>query len=91
MELRAEKWVRWSQPALNFDCERGNLTILVKAQVAYGASLAIVLLVFYFRERANAGPLPPRAILIMIQIAAFLALVPAAAYVLFSELLRRGR
>ena len=76
-------------------CERpvgeGRVYILIKALMAYGLSLATLLSVFYFRERAKAGPPPPRVILIMSQFAAVFALVPATAYVLVSELLRRGR
>ena len=76
-------------------CERpvgeGRVYILIKAVIAYGLSLATLLSVFYFRERAKAGPLAPRVILVMTQMAALFALVPATAYVLVSELLRRGR
>ena len=65
--------------------------ILIKSLVAYGISLATLLSVFYFRERVKAGPLAPRVILVMSQMAALFALVPATAYVLVSELLRRAR
>jgi hypothetical protein len=50
----------------------------------------IVLLVFYVYERAKVGSIPPRTILVMGEIAAVFALVPATAYVLFSELAKRG-
>lgn len=57
----------------------------------YCASLVILLSVFYFRERAKAGPLAPRVILIMTEMAALFALVPATAYALLTGLLKKGR
>ena len=57
----------------------------------YCISLVILLLVFYFRERAKAGPIAPRVILIMAEMAALYALVPATAYVLLTGLMRKGR
>ena len=57
----------------------------------YGASLLILLSGFYVRERVKAGPIAPRVILIMTQIAALLAMVPATAYVIVTGLIRKGR
>ncbi len=67
------------------------MNILIKALLAYGASLATLLSLLYFRERAKAGPLAHRVVLVMTQMAALFALVPATVYVLVSELLRRAR
>ena len=57
----------------------------------YCASVVLLLVTFYFYERAKVGPITPRVILVMTEMAAFFALVPATAYVLFREMLRRGR
>ena len=67
------------------------MNILIKALLAYGISLVTLLSLLYLRERSKAGPIAPRVILVMTQMAALFALVPATAYVLVSELLRRGR
>jgi len=53
--------------------------------------VVLLLVTFYFYERAKVGPITPRVILVMTEMAAFFALVPATAYVLFREMLRRGR
>ena len=57
----------------------------------YGVSLLILLAAFYLRERAKAGPIAPRVILVMTQMAALFALVPATAYVIVTGLIRKGR
>jgi hypothetical protein len=57
----------------------------------YCASLVLLLVVFYLYERTRVGRLAPRVILIMAEIAALFALIPATAYVLFAGLLRTGR
>ena len=59
--------------------------------IAYGTTFAILLVVFYFYERAKAGPLKRRVLLIMAELAALFALFPATAYVLLIELLKRHR
>lgn len=57
----------------------------------YCASLVILLVVFYFYERTKVRVIAPRVILIMAEIAALFALIPATAYVLLAGLLRTGR
>jgi hypothetical protein len=57
----------------------------------YCASVVLLLVIFYLYERAKVGPIAPRVILVMTEMAAFFALLPATAYVLFTEMLRRGR
>lgn len=57
----------------------------------YCVSFVILLLVFYFHERAKAGPLVPHVLLIMTEMAALFALVPATVYVLLTGLIRKGR
>ena len=67
------------------------MQMLVTGLVAYFISLVILLVVFYCYERTKAGPLAPRVILIMTQMAAVFALAPATLYVLVRELLRHDR
>ena len=57
----------------------------------YVASLVILLSVFYFNERTKAGPIAPRTILVMSEMAALFALFPATVYAIFAGLVRRGR
>ena len=59
--------------------------------IAYGTSFVILLAVFYFYERAKTGPINPRVVLIMTELAALFALLPATAYLLLTELLKRHR
>ena len=59
--------------------------------IVYGASFVILLLVFYFHERTKAGPIAPRVVLIMAELAALFALFPATAYLLLTGLLKRHR
>ena len=54
-------------------------------------SFVILLVVFYFYERAKAGPVKPRVVLIMAELAALFALFPATAYLLLIELLKKHR
>jgi uncharacterized membrane protein len=65
--------------------------LLLTGLVAYSVSFVILLVVFYSHERTKAGPLARRVLLIMTQMAALLALLPATAYVLLTELLKRHR
>jgi hypothetical protein len=67
------------------------VNLLIKALLAYGTSWTILLLALYFRERAKVGRLSRRVILVMTEMTALFALVPATAYVIVSEVLRRGR
>ena len=67
------------------------MEILLTGLMAYFVSLVILLLVFYFHERAKAGPVTRHVLRIMTQMAALFALVPATGYVLLTELLRRNR
>lgn len=65
------------------------MEILLTGLMAYFVSLVILLLVFYFHERAKVGPVTRHVLRIMTQMSALFALVPATAYVLITELLRR--
>jgi len=65
--------------------------ILFTGLMAYVISLGILLLVFYFHERAKAGSVTPHVLRVMTKMSALFALVPATAYVLITELLRRRR
>jgi len=65
--------------------------VLFTGLVAYSVSLLILLIFFYFHERAKAGPLGRRVVLVMTQMAALFALAPATIYVLLTELLKRHR
>jgi hypothetical protein len=67
------------------------LSAWVIGLIAYGTTFAILLVVFYFYERAKAGPVKPRVVLIMAELAALFALFPATAYLLLTELLKRHR
>ena len=67
------------------------MEILLIGLMAYFVSLVILLLVFYFHERAKAGPVTRHVLRIMTQMAALFALFPATGYVLLTELLRRNR
>jgi hypothetical protein len=51
----------------------------------------VILLAFYFHERAKAGSVTFHVLRIMTQMAALFALAPATGYVLLTELLRRNR
>ena len=57
----------------------------------YVASVVILLAIFYVHERTRVGPVHRRAILVMSEMAALFALVPATAYVLVTGLLRGDR
>ena len=67
------------------------MAILRTMLVAYSVSLTILLVVFYVRERSKVGPIHQRTLLIMTEIAALFALLPATTYVLFTQLVKRGR
>ena len=67
------------------------MAILRTMLVAYSVSLAILLVILYFRERSKVGPIQQRTLLIMTEIAALFALLPATTYVLFTQLVKRGR
>ena len=69
----------------------GKVRVLFTGLVVYSVSLFILLIIFYFHERAKAGPLGRRVVLVMTQMAALFALAPATVYVLLTELLRRHR
>jgi hypothetical protein len=67
------------------------MSILRTSVVAYLVSVLILLIAFYARERAKFGPISGRTIRVMTEIAAMVALLPAAAYVLFSQLIKNAR
>jgi hypothetical protein len=57
----------------------------------YVTSWVILLVAFYVNERARVGPIAPRKVRVMSEMAAVFALVPATVYVLFAELAKRSR
>jgi hypothetical protein len=67
------------------------MSILRTTLLAYFASVIILLAAFYVRERAKVGPISGRTIRVMTEIAAMLALLPATAYVIFTQLMKSGR
>ena len=67
------------------------MDLLIRTLLAYGTFWTLLFSALYFRERAKVGRLPHRVILVMSEMAALFALVPATMYVIISELLRRGR
>jgi hypothetical protein len=67
------------------------MRVLFTGVVVYSVSLLILLLILYSYERAKAGPLGRRVVLVMTQMAALFALAPATIYVLLTELLKRHR
>jgi hypothetical protein len=69
----------------------GKVRILFTGLGAYFVSLLILLLILYSHERAKAGPLGRRVVLVMTQMASLFALAPATIYVLLTELLKRHR
>jgi hypothetical protein len=68
-----------------------KVSIVRTTLLAYFVSIVILLTMFYVREPANAGPISGRTILIMTEIAAVFALLPASVYVLFAELIKSAR
>lgn len=69
----------------------GKVKLLLTGLMAYSVSFVILLVVLYSHERTKTGPLARCVPLIMTQMAALLALLRAAAYVLLTELLTRHR
>ena len=63
--------------------------MLITWLIAFAVSFAIILAGFYVYERSKAGPLAARVVLIMSQMSALYALVPATVYVLLRGLLRK--
>jgi RsiW-degrading membrane proteinase PrsW (M82 family) len=68
-----------------------RMSILRLTLLAYVVSVVVLLVVFYVRERAKAGPISGRTILVMAEVAAMIGLLPATAYVLFSQLIKSGK
>jgi len=65
--------------------------LLIIWLMAYSVCLVIILVGFYSYERSKVGRLAPRVILIMTQMSALYALVPATVYVLLRGLLNKHR
>ena len=63
--------------------------MLITWLIAFAVSFAIIFVGFYVYERSKVGPLAPHVILVMSQMSAVYALVPATVYVLLRGLLRK--